>query len=116
MVVLGYRDLTTEALLGLIDHGWRFAVLTDSAYLLLSPRLAARVPDQLYTAIFPAVNMPVTAANAVRVLTEAERACRTCPAAASFAWVYQAETLRLLSRPAESQAAQRHIPAQLILE
>jgi hypothetical protein len=58
----------------------------------------------------------VTPQNAAAVLKEATRALDTCPEAATFAWAYRAEALRLLGRYEESAEARRQVPQQLIIE
>ena len=42
-----------------------------------------------------------------------QRALQVCPEGASFAWAYAAESLRLLGRQADADAARRRVPQEL---
>jgi hypothetical protein len=69
----------------------------------------------IYKLIRPWENAPVDRANATQVLAEAERALRSCPGEATFAWSYKARALQTLGRHQEALDAALKIPKQFMI-
>jgi hypothetical protein len=95
---------------GLAAHGWRLIHLYDRYFMMVRQTAARGKP--IYTRIQSWEYVPVNRANAMHVLTEAERALQNCPGEASFAWGYKAKALRSLGRYQEALDAALNIPPE----
>jgi hypothetical protein len=98
--------------------GWTFVYL-DNQYSVMVPQrpnTVALIGTSGYHHLIPWENRYPTTATAAEVLGEADRALRTCPEQATFAWAYRANALKRLGRPDEAREAASHIPGAPILQ
>jgi hypothetical protein len=101
---------------GFAALGWVVIHLDDRYFLMVRQPVAAARQWPVYRLIQPWDNVRVTPQNASQVLEEANRALSQCPAAATFAWAYKANALRLLGRHDEALEAALKVPKRLVID
>jgi hypothetical protein len=98
---------------GLRARGWVIVHLDDRYFMMVRQSAAQGMP--MYQLIRAWENAAVDRGNATEVLAEAERALRSCPGEATFAWSYKARALRMFGRHQEALDAAAKIPKQFMI-